>query len=138
MAFSNKGKRKITLGKDVFYWISDFRTDILRLTIMTEEKAHSRLICEFEYKDFWYYFKQFVEDQNIKTPNWNLSPKIVRQAIDYAILKGWKPFEKGKDFVLKDMENKIKIEESEVFSEITKNIISETRKMIIQNPKSKI
>lgn len=106
MAISKKEKRKITVGKDEFYWISDFQAEILRLTIMTEEKSHSRLICDFEYKNFWLYFKEIVEGKDIKIPSWNLSPKIVRQVIDYAILNGWNPFEKGKDFVIKDIEKK--------------------------------
>lgn len=138
MAISKKGKRKIIVGKDEFYWISDFQADILRLTIMTEEKTNSRLICDFEYKDFWLYFKEIVEGKDIKITSWLLSPKIVRQVIDYAILNGWKPFEKGKDFVIQDIENKIDLEETDFISENRTEIISEVRKMIFQNPKSEI
>lgn len=138
MAISKKGKRKITVGKNVFYWISDFQRDNLRLTIMTEEKSHSRLICDFEYKDFWLYFKEIVEGKDIKIPSWNLSPKIVRQVIDYAISNGWKPFEKGKDFVIKDIESKIEINETSPISEIRTKIVSEVREMIIPNPKSEV
>ena len=138
MAISKKGKRKITVGKDVFYWISDFQTDILRLTVMTEEKSNSRLICDFEYKNFWLYFKEIVQGQDIKIPSWNLSPKIVRQVINYGITNGWRPFEKGKEFVIKNIESKINIKESDSISENQTNIVSTMREMIFPNPKSEI
>ena len=133
MAISKKGKRKITVGKYVFYWISDFQIDILRLTIMTEEKSHSRLICDFDYKNFWYYFKEVIENRDINIPSWNLSPKIVRQVIDYSLANGWKPFEKGKDFVIKDIEEKINIEEIPPHLEIKPKIISEVRQILHKN-----
>lgn len=136
MTISKKGKRKLTVGKNEFYWISDFQRDILRLTIMTEEKSHSRLICDFEYKNFWLYFKKIVQGENIKIPSWNLSPKIVKKVIDYGIANGWKPFEKGKSVIIKDIESKININESDSISEIQTNIVSIVRDMIIQNPKS--
>lgn len=138
MAISKKGKRKITVGKDVFYWISDFQTDILRLTVMTEEKSHSRLICDFEYKNFWYYFKEIVQGQDIKIPSWNLSPKIVRQVIDYAILNGWKPLENGKDFVIKDIESKINIKSKDSIVEVQTEIVSKVREWVTPNPQSPI
>lgn len=138
MAFNKKNKRKITVNENVFYWFYKFEKDILRLTVMTDEKTHSRLICDFDYKNFWLYFKDIVEGKDIKIPSWNLSPKIVRQIIDYAILNGWKPFEKGKDFVIQDIENKIDLDGTNPIQNIRTEIILKMREMILQNPKSKI
>lgn len=112
MSISKKHKRKITVGKDIFYRISDFQSDSLRLTIMTEEKSNSRLICVFDYKNFWLYFKDILEGKDIKIQSWNLTPKIVRQVIDLAVSEGWKPFEKGKEFVIHNIEDRINLNES--------------------------
>lgn len=138
MAIGKKGKRKITVGNDVFYWIYDFQKDILRLTVMTEEKSHSRLICDFEYKNFWLYYKEIVQGQDIKIPSWNLSPKIVRQVIDYAILNGWNPLEKGKDFIIRDIESKIDIDSTNSITEVQTEIVSKMREWVTPNPQSEI
>ncbi len=143
MAFSKKNKRKITIGENVFYWTvrNQLSKDILRLTVMTEHKTHSRLICKFKYKDFWFYFKEIVEgelkadecynDELLKITGGNLTPWLVRQVIDYARQIGWNPFEKGADFIIQDIEDKIDIN---FWTETT----AEERKSKIQNPKSKI
>ena len=138
MAISKKKKRKITVNQDVFYWFYKFEKDILRLIVMTDEKSHSRLVCSFGYKNFWLYFKDIAEGKDFKIPTWNLSPKIVRQVIDYAVLYGWKPFEKGKDFVIQDAENKIDLGEIDQIQNIRTEIILKMREIILQNPKSKI
>lgn len=98
MVISKKGKRKIKVNENVFYWSANFGTDILRLTIMTDEKSFSRLICEFNYKNRWLYFKEGKGD------TWILTPHIVRQSIDYGISEGWSPFEKGRDLFIENME----------------------------------
>lgn len=137
MAFSKKGKRKITIGKDVFYWIHKFQDEALRLIIMTEEKTNSRLICDFSYKNlniyFWELIKEddFYKDKGLWITEGVLTPWVVRQVIDYGLENGWKPFEKGKDFLVKDIEANLDIN---FWTETT----SETRKSAIQNPKSKI
>ena len=96
----------------------------------------------FDYKNFWLYFKDIVEGKEIKTLSWNLTPKIVRQLIDYAIFNGCKPFEKEKDFVIQDIENnienKIEFDETDFTPNIKTEIVVEMRKMVFQNPKSKI
>ena len=117
MSFNTKNKRKITVGENVFYWTFkiQFPEDILRLTVMTEDKTRSRLICKFKYKDFWLYFSDGLKenerynDELLKITRGNITPWLVRQVIDNAIKKGWKPFEKGKDFVIKETEDKIDI-----------------------------
>jgi hypothetical protein len=90
MALSRKNKRKITVGENVFNWIvrNQLSKDILRLTVITEYKTHSRLICKFRYKDFWFYFKEIVEgelkadecynDELLKLTNGALTPRLVR------------------------------------------------------------
>jgi hypothetical protein len=94
MAISKKGKRKITVGKDIFYWIYKFQKEILRLTIMIEDKTLSRLIYNFNCKDYWLY-------PDIRV--WDFSPNIVRQAIEYGLKNGWNPAEKGKDFIINEV-----------------------------------
>jgi hypothetical protein len=109
----------------------------LRLTVITEEKSHSPLICDFKYKDLWFYFRELVKDDEfyddklLIITEGVLTPWVVRQIIDNALQKGWKSFGKGKDFVIKDIEDKIDIN---FWTETT----GEERKSEIQNPKSKI
>ena len=119
MAISTKGKRKITVGKDVFYWIYKFQEDILRSTTMSEDKTHSRLIYYFNCRNYWLYSEKRV---------WDFSPSIIRQAIEYGLKKGWNPAEKGKDFIINEI--------GESFDLIFKS--SETHQSKIQNLKSKI
>ena len=143
MAFHKKNKRKITVGEYVFYWTlqKQYPEDILRLTVMTEDKTHSRLICRFKYKDFWLYFSDILkgelkeddlyDDELLKITKGTLTPWLVRQVVDYALKNGWKPFEKDKDFVITETEAKIDIN-------FRTETISTTRRSQIPSPKSKI
>jgi hypothetical protein len=36
-----------------------------------------------------------------------ITPYTVRQVIEYALSTGWKPFEKGRDLTIADMDDKI-------------------------------
>lgn len=117
MAISKKGKRKITVGNDVFYWIYKFQKDFLRLTIMSEEKTNSRLIYHFNCKDYWL---------NRETRVWDFSPNIIKKATEFGLSSGWNPLQKGKDFIIKEVEKS--------FDQFFESEISES----IQNPKSKI
>ncbi|HRH41142.1 MAG TPA: hypothetical protein PKY82_05815 [Pyrinomonadaceae bacterium] len=135
MAISKKGKRKIIVGKDEFYWTYKFQAEVLRLIIMLEEKSNSRLVCDFNYDNLCLYFKGLVSSDELRdfliiTPG-IFTPWVVRQVIDYGLLNGWKPFEKGKDFFVKDIEKNLDIN---FWTETT----PETRKSAIQNPQSKI
>jgi hypothetical protein len=115
MAISKRKKRRITFNQDVFYWSYKFQKDILRLTVMTEEKTNSRLICDFKYKNLWLYFQELVKDAPIYDDKLLiistgvLTPWVVRQVIDTALQKGWMPFVKGKDFVIQEIQDKIDI-----------------------------
>lgn len=115
MAFSKKNKRKITVNDSVNYWFYKFEKDSLKLTVMTDKKTHSKLICNFSYKELNKYFWELVKDDDFHkdkglliTPG-VLTPYVVRQVIDLALETGWKPYEKGNDFVLNNIEHKIDI-----------------------------
>ena len=135
MAFNQRNKRKITVGENVFFWLYKFEEEALRLIILTDEKTHSRLICDLKYKNLNLYFREliknddFYKDKFLMISAGVLTPWVVRQVIDYALEKGWKPFEKGADFVITDIEDKIDIN---FWTETT----AEERKTA--NPKSKI
>jgi hypothetical protein len=115
MAISKKGKRTITVGKDVFYWLHKFEEDSLRLIVMTQEKTNSKLICDFSYRNLNIYFRElvkgddFYKDKGLWITEGVLTPWVVRQVIDYGLENGWSPFEKGKEFSVKDIEQKLDI-----------------------------
>lgn len=129
-----KNKRRIDVDGDVFYWTFKIRypQDILRLTVMTEEKTHSRLICNFRYKDFRLFFSDHLQpdehydDELLKITGGNLTPWLVRQVVDHALKKGWKPLAKGQDFIISETEAKINVDDG------TETIDEKA------NPKSKI
>ncbi len=124
MALNKKGKRKITVEGQTFIWFYIFEAEILRLTIMSEEKTHSRLICIFDYKNFWLYLKERVENKNFESPTWILTPKIVRKVIEFGLKNNWKPFEKGKDFIID--ERKTPVDFYSESSQFSKNFESIT------------
>lgn len=106
MAISKKNKRKIIVNEnDELYWTCTRHSskDLLILRIMSEEKSLSQLICEFNHKDFWLHFKDGTGDK------WNLSPQIVRQSIEYGLSNGWNPHKKESHFVVKNMNEILKI-----------------------------
>lgn len=127
MAISTKNKRKITVGENAFYWTtrSKQQSTVLRLTVMTEDKTHSRLICDFKCKNMYLYWGD--ADANIYV----LTPSIIRDTIEIAKETGWKPSEKGKDFVLINIEHEIDIN-------FWTESAPETRRSKIENLKSKI
>lgn len=125
MALNKKGKRKITVEGQTFIWIYRFEDEILRLTIMSEEKTHSRLICIFDYKDFWLYFKERIENKDFESPTWILTSKTVRKVIEFGLINGWKPFEKGEDFIID--ERKTPVDFYSESSQFSKNFESITK-----------
>ena len=74
---------------------------------MSEEKSFSQLICEFNHKDFWLYLSEGTGDK------WILTPQIIRQSIEYGLANGWKPREKEKHFIVKNMDKILDIKSSE-------------------------
>jgi len=137
MTLSKKNKRKITVGGNIFYWLYKVQDDSLRLIVMTDEKTHSRLICDLKYENLWLYFRELVKDDKFYDDKFLiitegiLTPWVVRQIIDIGLQSGWNAFTKGKDFVIKEIEDKIDIN---FWTETT----AEERKSKIRNPKSKI
>lgn len=138
MAISKKGKRKITVGEDTFYWVYKFLDDDIRLTVMTNEKSHSNLICDFSYIELNKYFRKLVEgddkynDLFLIISAGVLTPYVVRQVIDYGLEKGWSPHKKENDFLVKNIEHQLDIN---FWTESTKE---EREKHKIPNLKSKI
>lgn len=112
MAISKKNKRKITVNQDIFYWVYKFQDESLRIIVMTDDKSYSCIVCDFNDKKLAAYFRELVKDDDfyndkfiIITPG-VLTPFVVKQTIDLALEAGWKPFEKGSDFILKDIGKK--------------------------------
>ena len=131
MAISKRNKRKITIDQNIFYWTHRFHKDFLRLTVMTDEKSNSSLICDFKALDPWLHFKEILQGKIAPAETLLIiKPHLVRQVIDVALKSGWKPFEKGGDFILIDIEQKIDVNFG---NEIIQNLKSE-----FQNLKSKI
>jgi hypothetical protein len=131
MAISKRKKRKIIVNQNIFYWIHKSHKNFLRLIVMTDEKSNSRLICDFEALDPWLNFKEIVENRiEHEDKLLIITPSLVRQIIEVALMSGWKPFEKCGDFILKDIEKKIDINFG---NETISNLKSE-----FQNLKSKI
>lgn len=130
MAISKRNKRKITIGENIFYWVYKFHKDFLRLTVMTDEKSNSRLICDFKTLDPWLHFKEILQGKfDPEETLLIIKPHLVRRVIEVALESGWKPFEKGGNFILKDIEQKIDVNFG---NEIISNLKSE-----FQNLKSK-
>lgn len=121
MAFNKKGKRKIIVNEQTFYWSLSFDYYIpvpaLCLSVMTEEKTNSRLSCYFNYSQ--------------SLDNWIITPKVVRQSIDYAIKKGWRPNSK-ESFFLEGMDEKLGIKDKVVFV----NTYSDLAMWILRQDKS--
>lgn len=130
MALSKKKKRRIIVGENVFYWMYKFEKDILRLTVLSDEKTHSRLICDFRYKDIWLYFKENVENESSQITSFKLTPNIVRQVIEYGIANGWKPFTKAKNFIIDNLEDNV--------FPFSTDALLENCESAIRNPKSEI
>lgn len=129
MAISKRNKRKITVNQDEFYWFHKFHEDFLRLTVMTDEKNNSRLICDFKALDPWLHFKEILQRKiDPEEASLIIKPRLVSQVINIALKSGWKPFEKGGDFILKDIEQKIDLEFG---NETIQNLKSEFQKFKI-------
>ena len=118
MAFSKKKRRKIVVDEKEYFWIATGNDDSIDLCISSEIEGRPKLLTGFDYhyaaasgKNF---AKQFV-----------VTPAIVRQARQYALAVGWKPFEKGKDLELQ-VDDKIDMD------------FERDRRQTEENPQSKI
>lgn len=101
MAFSKKKKRKIVVNDEKYYWSATGNDGWVSLSIMTQIEGSSRLICSFRYH-------QIPIEQNtnnaseftLLTNQFVITPHTVRKVIEYALSKGWNPFDKGDDLNL--------------------------------------
>jgi hypothetical protein len=74
---------------------------------MTETEGSPKLLCGFDYHQTP--IKHEVNGQIFTqtTNQFVITPYTVRQVIEYALSTGWKPFEKGRDLTIADMDDKI-------------------------------
>ena len=107
MAFSKKKKRKITVDDKVYYWAATGNDNWISLCIMTEVEGSSRLNCKFKYHHLPINSKIGNREITILANQFVITPYIVRQIIEYALSIGWKPFDKGTELNLGNIDDKI-------------------------------
>lgn len=84
MAISKKGRRKIIVNGQKFYW--KFNEKVF---VNFAESKNSLLIVDFGWYDVWL----FVNDKENRPPDFepkSVTPKFVKDAISFALKKGWK------------------------------------------------
>lgn len=77
------GFRKITVEEQIFNWKFAEIIDI-----RPENNMNNKLEVDFGYYDVWLY----VNDKENRPPDFDpksITPKFVKNAIDYAIINGW-------------------------------------------------
>jgi hypothetical protein len=116
VTFSQKKRRKITVGDHDFFWVATGNDGYIDLCVSSEIKGSPKLLTAFDYHyDAQSSAKQFV-----------VTPFIVRQVIEHALQNGWKPFEKGRDLELPAADK------------FNLNLLTKTKRPPSVNPKSKI
>ena len=108
MTFNKKNKRTITINDKIYYWSATGNDGWISLSIMTEVEGSPRLSCAFDYLQT----PKKVETESGReltflTDQFVITPFTVRQVIEYAVSRGWRPFEKGKDLSLGYVDDKI-------------------------------
>jgi len=111
MALPKKGIRKINVNEHIFAWSATGNDGFISLSIVSSEINGQLLTCNFDYhhkeigrtklddgEEIIHYKQQFI-----------ITPKIVKRVIEYALMSGWNPFEKGKQLNLYSMDEKINL-----------------------------
>jgi hypothetical protein len=102
MALPKKGLRKITVDNVRYAWSATGNDDYIGLIVISLDKEGQVLSTGFSYHttvtDGYYSFEKQMPDSQL----FIVTPGIVRQVIEYALLKGWKPLVKGPHFYLAD------------------------------------
>jgi hypothetical protein len=102
MALPKKGLRKITVDNVRYAWSATDNDEYIGLTVISLDKEGQVLSTGFSYHtgvtDGYYSFEEQTSDRQ----PFIITPGIVRQVIEYALLKGWKPLVKGPHFYLAD------------------------------------
>ncbi|MBL8941044.1 MAG: hypothetical protein JNM69_41255 [Archangium sp.] len=95
-----RGFRTITVGTQVLFW--QFRPAASELVVVA---GGSRLIVRLpNWRDPWLTLSDVHVSDGVLTLESSarndppiVGPRFVRQAIDFALMHGWKPLERGRD-----------------------------------------
>lgn len=102
MALPKKGLREITVNNVRYAWSATGNDEYIGLTVISLDKEGQLLSTGFNYHTEvaggYYFFEGQISDR----PPFIITPGIVRQVIEYALLKGWKPLVRGPHFYLAD------------------------------------
>jgi hypothetical protein len=101
MALPRKGLRKITVDNVRYAWSATGNDDYIGLIVISLDKEGQVLSTGFDYNTGVTGYYSFSEQILDRQP-FIITPGIVRQVIEYALLKGWKPLVKGPHFYLAD------------------------------------
>lgn len=107
MAFNKKKKRKITVKDKEFYWSVTGNDGWISLIVMADVQGSSKLICSFSYHQIPVKIENHPLNAVFLTNQFVITPYTVRQVIEYAFSQNWNPFEKEKDLVLGNLDDKI-------------------------------
>ena len=105
MSFPKKKSRKITVDNHKYLWIARENSGYdkwIDLSIMSAEDNGQKLFAQFNYNAIDKNSNEFVNP-------FVVTPFIVRQTINYGLKKGYNPKEKGKDFNLGNLSDKLDI-----------------------------
>lgn len=106
--FSKKNKRRLRIGQQVFYWSATGNDGWISLTVMTEVPSSPRLSCMFDYHHETSEEQRADGSRVVHARNqFVVTPAVVRKVIDYALARGWKPFEPGSDLNLRRVDDVI-------------------------------
>lgn len=101
MAFSKKNKRKIVVRDRIYYWSAVGDNGGISVWVMADLNNSPKIKCRFRYH-------QEVKER-FETPygvgcslhnQFVVTPYTVRQVIELALMKGWRPDQKGADIHL--------------------------------------
>ena len=100
MAISKKGLRSIIIDGEKYYW--KFKEKII---VFHSEFTNGILTIDFGFFDIWLY----VNDEENRPPDFepkSITPKFVRESVQFALRKGWK--ENKMEIVFRDGIYKVK------------------------------
>ncbi|EDP70774.1 hypothetical protein FBALC1_08443 [Flavobacteriales bacterium ALC-1] len=103
MSFPKKKSRKITVDNHKYLWIAKGKSGYnkwIDLSIMSAEINGQKLFAQFNYDT--------DNTTSYEFPN-PITPFIVRQTIIYGLKNGYNPKEKGSDFNLGNLSNKLNL-----------------------------
>ena len=102
MALPKKGLRKITVNNVRYAWSATGNDNYIGLIVISLDKEGQVLSTGFDYNTGVTGGYYSFEGQTPDRQPFIITPGIVRQIIEHALLKGWKPLVKGPHFYLAD------------------------------------